>query len=177
MIINDSQQWSGVWPVMLTPFTAAGRIDYQGVDCLVDWYIDAGVSGLFAVCLSSEMYHLTPAERLELAAHVVAYAAGRVPVVAAGLFGSDPLPEQVRRLADTGVAAVVLTVNQLAAADEADELLQRNLERLLDASSETLFGLYECPQPLSRRGQALAGDVGPAHKPNLPGAGRRRSSR
>ena len=57
----------GVWPVMLTPFTADGAIDWDGVDVLTDWYIESGVAGLFAVCASSEMYHLTEGERYALA--------------------------------------------------------------------------------------------------------------
>ena len=48
----------GVWPVMLTPFTAEGKIDYPALRRLVDFYIDSGVSGLFAVCQSSELFFL-----------------------------------------------------------------------------------------------------------------------
>jgi len=50
----------GVWPVMLTPFRKDGAIDWPALDALVDWYLDVGVSRLFASCLSSEMircYH------------------------------------------------------------------------------------------------------------------------
>ena len=56
----------GVFPTMITPFTADGAIDWAGVDGLVEWYIASGVTGIFAVCQSSEMYHLTEDERLEL---------------------------------------------------------------------------------------------------------------
>ena len=42
----------------------------DGVDQLVEWYIKQEVAGIFTVCLSSEMYHLTPKERLELAKRV-----------------------------------------------------------------------------------------------------------
>ena len=31
---------------------------------MVEWYIACGCTGLFAVCLSSEMYNLTDDERL-----------------------------------------------------------------------------------------------------------------
>ena len=46
----------GSWPVMLTPFTEDNKIDYDGLKELVDWYIKNGVSGMFAVCQSSEMF-------------------------------------------------------------------------------------------------------------------------
>ena len=45
----------GVWPVMLTPFTEENQVDYPALKELVEWYIENGVDGLFAVCQSSEM--------------------------------------------------------------------------------------------------------------------------
>ena len=48
----------GVYPVMLTPFTEDNKVDYESLGRLIEWYIDAGVAGLFAVCQSSEMFFL-----------------------------------------------------------------------------------------------------------------------
>ena len=48
----------GVWPVMLTPFRNTGEIDLDALEQLVEWYINQGSSGLFAVCQSSEMMFL-----------------------------------------------------------------------------------------------------------------------
>lgn len=142
----------GVWPVMLTPFREDGSLDWEGVDALTDWYIASGVAGLFAVCLSSEMYHLSPQERLQLASRVVERAAGRLPVVAAGAFGDslEQQAERARRLADTGVTAVVLTANQLAAQDDPDTVWRKNAEALLDTCAGIPLGLYECPIPYHR---------------------------
>jgi 4-hydroxy-tetrahydrodipicolinate synthase len=144
---------AGVWPVMLTPFCDDGTIDWPGLDALVEWYLGAGVAGLFAVCLSSEMYELTPEERVRLAKGVVDRAAGRVPVVAAGAFGDSitTQAEAARRIADTGVSAVVLTVNQLAAEDEPDSVWQANAEALCAACADIPLGLYECPRPYHRK--------------------------
>ena len=47
---------SGIWPTMITPFSANGTIDYEGLEYLIEWYIREQVSGLFAVCQSSEMF-------------------------------------------------------------------------------------------------------------------------
>ena len=74
----------GVWPVMLTPFTPNNEVDYPALRALVEWYISQGVSGLFAVCQSSEMFFLTERERAAVARAIVKYAAGRVPVIASG---------------------------------------------------------------------------------------------
>ena len=52
----------GAWPVMLTPFTADNKVDYEGLKALTKWYIDNGCSGLFSDCQSSEMFFLTKEE-------------------------------------------------------------------------------------------------------------------
>ncbi|HEY7159689.1 MAG TPA: dihydrodipicolinate synthase family protein, partial [Acidobacteriota bacterium] len=49
-----SERKKGYIPVMLTPFKDNGAIDYEGLSRLIEFYLDAGVSGLFANCLSSE---------------------------------------------------------------------------------------------------------------------------
>ena len=137
---------------MLTPFTPDRAIDWRGLDALTDWYLAAGVSGLFAVCLSSEMYALEEDERLALARRVVQRAAGRVPVVASGTFGG-PVEAQaafVKRMADTGVDGVVVIVNQLAEEAEGEAVWRRNAERLLDLTPDVSLGLYECPAPYHR---------------------------
>ena len=67
--MTDSMNPFGVWPVMLTPFTETGALDRPGCEALVDWYLAGRVTGIFTVCLSSEMFDLTPAERLERAVY------------------------------------------------------------------------------------------------------------
>ena len=36
---------NGVWPVMITPFTADNKIDYEAVQRIIDWYADHKVTG------------------------------------------------------------------------------------------------------------------------------------
>jgi len=142
----------GLWPVMLTAFDEEGELDWHGIDALTDWYIEAGSAGLFACCLSSEMYHLTPQERLGLVRRVVRRANGRVPVVATGAFGGS-IPaqaESMAQMADTGVAAVVVLTNQLVPQDAPESLFQQQLEALLDATGQMRLGFYECPSPHRR---------------------------
>ena len=56
---------------MLTPFKGNGEVDYDGLTRLTEYYLKAGAHGLFANCLSSEMYELTEGERLQVVKHVV----------------------------------------------------------------------------------------------------------
>lgn len=143
----------GVWPTMITPFTDDNRIDYDGLGKLVDWYVERGVHGLFAVCQSSEMFHLTLEERVSLASFVKEAAAGRVPVIASGHI-SDAFEDQVKELnamAGTGIDALVLITNRLASQEESDDVWIERLERLLtELPEDVTLGLYECPYPYKR---------------------------
>jgi len=144
---------SGVWPTMLTPFTEAGEVDYESLGRLVEWYLERGVDGLFAVCQSSEMFCLSLEERTGIAKFVVRKAAGRVPVIASGHV-SDDFEEQVHELnamARTGIDALVLITNRLAEPEESDEELKGKLVRLLERLPTGLpLGFYECPYPYKR---------------------------
>jgi 4-hydroxy-tetrahydrodipicolinate synthase len=71
-------------PVMITPFNLKAKVDLDVVSALIDFYLEAGVKGFFANCLSSEMFSISEDERLELTRHVVQYVNCRVPVVATG---------------------------------------------------------------------------------------------
>lgn len=142
----------GIYPTMITPFTATDKVDYKALEQLVEWYIRQGANGLFAVCQSSEMFFLTLEERAEIARFVREQAAGRVSVVASGHI-SEELSEQIRELeavAATGVDAVVLVSNRLARQDEPDEVWMENAAKLLEAVPDISFGVYECPFPYKR---------------------------
>ncbi|MFC0212975.1 dihydrodipicolinate synthase family protein [Paenibacillus chartarius] len=143
---------NGVWPTMVTPFTGAGEVDYAALEALVDWYIGQGVHGLFAVCQSSEMFYLSLEERVRIARFVVESAGGRVPVIASGHVsdGEDEQAEELLRMADTGVEAVVLVSNRLAAPEEGDGIWLERALRLLDRVPGVQFGVYECPYPYKR---------------------------
>ena len=75
--MGENQFAGGVWPVMLTPFTDHNEVDYPALERLTEWYIENGVSGLFAVCQSSEMFFLSLEERVKIAGFVKEKAAGR----------------------------------------------------------------------------------------------------
>ncbi|MZQ83099.1 dihydrodipicolinate synthase family protein [Paenibacillus sp. 5J-6] len=142
----------GVWPTMITPFTNTGKVDYAALEQLIEWYIDHGVHGLFAVCQSSEMFYLTLEERVSIARFVTNQAAGRVPVIASG-HTSDLFEEQVeelQRIAETGVQAVVLVSNRLASSNESDEIWFERVLQLIDRVPDVPMGIYECPYPYKR---------------------------
>ena len=142
----------GVYPTMITPYAEDGRVDMDAVRRIVEFYVERGCDGIFAVCQSSEMFFLTEDERAELAKEVVKAAAGRVEVVVSGHV-SDALEDQIRelkRMQESGAAALVLVSNRLAAQDEDDDVLLSNMQRILEAIPDAQFGVYECPYPYKR---------------------------
>ncbi len=144
--------WFGIWPVMLTPMHADRSIDYEALDVLTEWYIDAGVAGLFTCSQTGESFKLTDQEKLQITERVMRRAAGRVPVVA-GAIGYSTEKSRVhaaRQFADLGVACVVLVAGEFAAADEDDATLSERLQCFADLAPDVNFGLYECPQPYHR---------------------------
>ncbi|SMC40928.1 4-hydroxy-tetrahydrodipicolinate synthase [Fulvimarina manganoxydans] len=144
---------SGIFPVVITPFNDDDSIDFDGYGRLLDWYLQNGAQGLFAVCQSSEMQALSLDERVALARFTMDHVKGRIPVVASGHI-SDSRDDQLAELtaiAETGVDAVVLVTNRLAGKDDPAGTLLTNAKALIDAlPSDMRFGLYECPAPYRR---------------------------
>ena len=142
---------SGVWPVMLTPFTADGQVDYESLGRLVDWYEKQGCAGLFAVCQSSEMFYLSLEERVEISRFVKKRAS--IPVISSGHI-SEKLTDQIdelQRVADTGIDALILISNRLAAEEESDTVFLDKLHTIMEALPPELpLGFYECPYPYKR---------------------------
>ncbi|SOE21067.1 4-hydroxy-tetrahydrodipicolinate synthase [Spirosomataceae bacterium TFI 002] len=142
----------GLWPVMVTPFTNSNEIDLPGLERLTNLYLDAGSNGLFANCLSSEMYQLTTKERLFLTSNVVKISNNRVPVVATGTFSRDQNENAdfIKKIYDTGVNAVILITSLLAEPDESESILKSRIEKLLTDTGNIPLGVYECPMPYKR---------------------------
>lgn len=143
---------SGVYPVMITPFTSQNTVDWDAVDCIVDFYAEQGCRGIFSVCLSSEMFQLSEDERAMLAERVVKHSAGRMCVVVSGHISysiSDQIRE-LKRMAASGADAVVMITNRLARAEEDDDVAIANMHTILDAIPDVTFGMYECPYPYKR---------------------------
>lgn len=144
---------NGVYPTMITFFKEDNSLDFENMAKLIDYYIESGVDGIFAVCQSSEIFFLTLEERIKLARFVVDYVAGRVAVVASGHI-SDNLEEQANELnqiARTGVDAVVWVSNRLCGENEDEDKWIENAQRLIDLMDKNIpLGVYECPYPYKR---------------------------
>lgn len=148
--MENSQK--GFIPVMLTPFSDNGAIDYDALTQLTEVYLQAGAKGLFANCLSSEMFELTDEERLKVISHVIKVANGAVPVVATGTFGGAITKQAdfVKQVNDLGTAAVIVISGLLAAEQDPDRLFDQRVFELFDQTPGVPLGFYECPVPYKR---------------------------
>lgn len=142
----------GFIPVMLTPFKDNGEIDYEVLTQLTEIYLEAGAAGLFANCLSSEMFELSDQERIQAIQHVIKVVNGKVPVVATGTFGGEIAKQAdfVKRVHDAGTDAVILITSLLAGEKDPATFFDDQVFQLLNLTPGIPVGFYECPVPYKR---------------------------
>jgi 4-hydroxy-tetrahydrodipicolinate synthase len=142
----------GFIPVMLTSFNEDYSIDYEAVKRLTEYYIKAGAVGLFANCLSSEMYELNDDERLTLVKTVIEATQKRVPVVATGTLGGtiESMANFSKKLYDLGVDAVIVINSIFVKEDEHDSVFTEKMDQFLSLTGNIPLGIYECPVPYKR---------------------------
>lgn len=97
----------GVFVIAVTPFHPDGRIDMESCDKMVDFYLDAGATGLTVLGMMGEAQKLTVEESRDVVARILARVNGRVPVVvgvsAPGFAQIDSLTRMVMDLGAAGV--------------------------------------------------------------------------
>lgn len=81
----NSEGLRGVVPPVCTPLTAEWEVDVPSLQRLVDFLIDGGVNGLFALGSTSEVAFLPDQHRQRVLETVVERTAGRVPVLAGAI--------------------------------------------------------------------------------------------
>jgi 4-hydroxy-tetrahydrodipicolinate synthase len=147
---------------MVTPYTKEGKVDYKGVEALVEWYWKKGCDGIFAVCQSSEIFFLTLEERVNIGKTVVEKAKAlaevdktRKPmkVVVSGHV-SDSFEDQVEELtamSGIGADALILISNRMDIENTTDEKWIEDLHKLIEKIPANMpLGVYECPKPYKR---------------------------
>lgn len=147
----ERRNYQGLWPVMITPFTCDGEIDYASLEKLIVWYEEHGAAGLFAACQSSEIFFLSLEERKALVSFVKAHA--HVPVIASGHV-SDSVQDQIAELTEmrrAGADALIMITNRLCTPGHEEESLIPRLQTMLSQLPQDVpLGFYECPYPTKR---------------------------
>lgn len=138
---------------MITPFTDDNRIDYGSLERLLYWYWERGVTGVFAICQSSEIFFLSTKEKKSLLRFIQSHKPAGMEVIASGHTADklDAQIEEAKAYIDIGTDAYVFITNRLAEEGESDSIFLENLEKVIKSlDSETSFGFYECPYPYKR---------------------------
>jgi dihydrodipicolinate synthase/N-acetylneuraminate lyase len=136
----------GVSPAMATPLVAGTYdVDLAVVPALVDFLIDAGVSGLFVGGTTGEGILLEDDQRHALHAAGVSAVKGRVPVlVHAGTQRTETAAALTRRAAEIGADAVVCVTPWFYGVS--DDALLRHFSAVAAAAPDTPFFVYDIPQ-------------------------------
>lgn len=143
---------NGVYPTMVTPYTSDNRIDFAGVEAILDWYTKKGITEIFAVCQSSEIFFLSFEERLALLKFIMRNKPAGMTVVASGHVSDDKeqMLEEALQFIDTGIDGFVFISNRFVTEAESDEMLIERMLAAADALPEIPLGVYECPYPYKR---------------------------
>ncbi len=99
----------GVFLITVTPFTDSGALDLASTDRMVDFCLEAGVTGLTVLGIMGEATKLTAEESRLFVKQVLARVAGRVPVVVgASAPGFAPMRELTDSVMALGAAGVMV---------------------------------------------------------------------
>jgi 4-hydroxy-tetrahydrodipicolinate synthase len=99
----------GVYLITVTPFTDSGDLDLPSTDRMVDFCLEAGVTGLTVLGIMGEATKLTAEESRIFVKQVLARVAGRVPVVVgASAAGFAPMKELTQSVMDLGASGVMV---------------------------------------------------------------------
>jgi 4-hydroxy-tetrahydrodipicolinate synthase len=99
----------GIYVIAATPFLDDGRIDFDSIDTLVEFYVRCGVHGMTVLGVMGEFQKLSESETLEVAKRFMASAAGRIPlIVGVSNPGTNQLLNIARRSMEAGAAGVMV---------------------------------------------------------------------
>ena len=108
MAAND-EVWTGVFPVLCTPFADDGAIDVEAQRAVVRFALACGAHGLVCFGLGAEVNRLTPQERMQLTDAIVDEVQGRVPVlIGVGAEATHTAVELARYAQAAGANGVVI---------------------------------------------------------------------
>ncbi|MBI2190631.1 MAG: dihydrodipicolinate synthase family protein [Planctomycetes bacterium] len=105
-----STSLSGVFPILVTPFDEAGRLDAASLERLIDFCLRCRVHGLGVFGLAGEFYKLTAEERRTVLDTVIRRVDRRVPVVVGTGGPSGEIAALNSREAESAGADAVLVI-------------------------------------------------------------------
>ena len=109
MTPQPTARYTGLFPVVPTPFTESGELDLASQKRCIDFMIDAGSNGLAILANFSEQFLLADDERELLTRTILQHVNGRVPVIVTTThFSTKVCAERSRRAQDMGAEMLMV---------------------------------------------------------------------
>lgn len=103
--------YQGSMVALVTPMHADGSLDDDALGRLIEWHIEQGTQAIVSVGTTGESPTLSPDEHIHTIRRTVAFANGRIPVLAgAGGNSTDEAIHLARAAADAGADATLQVV-------------------------------------------------------------------
>ena len=99
---------AGVYAIAVTPFDAAGGVDFASIDRMMDFYLKCGVDGLTILGVMGEAQKLDADESLAVVRRVIAGAERRPVVVGVSAPGFAAMRALAKGSMDAGAAGVMI---------------------------------------------------------------------
>lgn len=100
----------GIVPILPTPFSSDGAVDFDGLRRVTTYVLEAGAHGVAFPAVASEFYALSERERKAALETVVDAVSGRVPVVATATAASTPIAVDLAEHAEGAGADAVMVM-------------------------------------------------------------------
>ncbi len=144
-----TRRFGGMWPALVTPFGADGKVALDVVERLVDLFAKQGLDGLYVTGSTGQWPLLTVEERQAVVERAVKASAGRIPIMAhVGTVATDDAVTLAKHAAKVGADAVS-TVAPIYYPHSADVVFE-HYRRIGAASDLPLFVYHiELAQKLS----------------------------
>ena len=80
--MNKNHSFLGSNVALITPMLDDGSVDYESLNNLIEFHIDAGTSSIVSVGTTGESATVGVKEHLKILDHTIKYAARRIPIIA-----------------------------------------------------------------------------------------------
>lgn len=90
---TEFKKFEGICPALITPFTSEGKVNVDVLPSLVEYYIEAGVTGLYLCGTTGSGVALAMAERKQVTSAVCAAGQSRIAIVV--MVGACPIDQAI----------------------------------------------------------------------------------
>ena len=80
--MNKNHSFVGSNVALITPMLDDGSVDYESLNNLIEFHINAGTSSIVSVGTTGESATVGVKEHLKIINHTIKYAARRIPIIA-----------------------------------------------------------------------------------------------